>query len=85
MPNRSDPCHTGVDQSEAKVATAGGIEPVDSKVMLDSYSDLFDADLDALAVTLDSRYSPPRVAKCGHRGLLTVANSHETASTRVSR
>jgi len=41
---------------------------VDSKVMLDSYTDLFDADLDAVAVTRDSRYSPPRVAKMWPQG-----------------
>ena len=34
-----------------------------AKVTLDTYADLFDDDLDAVAVTLDSRYSPDSVAK----------------------
>jgi hypothetical protein len=34
-----------------------------AKVTLDTYADLFDDDLDAVAVTLDSRYSPSSVAK----------------------
>jgi len=34
-----------------------------AKVTLDTYADLFDEDLDAVAVTLDSRYSPDSVAK----------------------
>jgi hypothetical protein len=34
-----------------------------TKVTLDTYADLFDDDLDAVAVTLDSRYSPDSVAK----------------------
>jgi len=34
-----------------------------AKVTLDTYADLFDDDLDAVAVTLDSRYSPESVAK----------------------
>ncbi|MFZ1163827.1 MAG: site-specific integrase, partial [Mycobacterium sp.] len=34
-----------------------------AKVTLGTYADLFDDDLDAVAVTLDSRYSPDSVAK----------------------
>ena len=34
-----------------------------AKVTLDTYADLFDDDLDAVAVTLDSRYSRGSVAK----------------------
>jgi integrase len=39
-----------------------------AKVTLDTYADLFDDDLDAVAVTLDSRYSPESVAKMWPRG-----------------
>jgi integrase len=39
-----------------------------AKVTIDTYADLFDADLDAVAVTLDSRYSPASVAKMWPRG-----------------
>ncbi len=34
-----------------------------AKVTLDTYADLFDADLDAVAVTLHARYSRESVAK----------------------
>ncbi len=34
-----------------------------AKVTLDTYSDLFDDDLDAVAVTLHSRYSGSNVGK----------------------
>jgi integrase len=34
-----------------------------AKVTLDTYSDLFDDDLDAVAVTLRARYSPGNVGK----------------------
>jgi len=34
-----------------------------AKVTLDTYSDLFDADLDAVAITLHTSYSRPIVAK----------------------
>lgn len=34
-----------------------------AKVTLDTYADLFDTDLDAVAVTLNSAYSPPSVGK----------------------
>jgi hypothetical protein len=39
-----------------------------AKVTLDTYADLFDDDLDAVAVTLDSRYSRESVAKMWPRG-----------------
>jgi integrase len=40
-----------------------------AKVTLDTYSDLFDDDLDAVAVTLHARYSPGNVGKVwAHRG-----------------
>ncbi len=42
-----------------------------AKVTLDTYADLFDDGLDAVAVTLDSRYSRERVAKMWPR------NAHE--------
>jgi hypothetical protein len=34
-----------------------------ARVTLDTYADLFDDDLGAVAVTLDRRYSPDSVAK----------------------
>ena len=39
-----------------------------AKVTLDTYADLFDDDLDAVAVTLHSRYSRESVAKMWPRG-----------------
>jgi integrase len=39
-----------------------------AKVTLDTYADLFDDDLDAVAVTLDNRYSRESVAKMWPRG-----------------
>jgi hypothetical protein len=36
-----------------------------AKVTLDTYADLFDDDLDAVAVTLHARYSPEITRKCG--------------------
>jgi integrase len=39
-----------------------------AKVTLDTYADLFDDDLDAVAVTLDRRYSRESVAKMWPRG-----------------
>lgn len=39
-----------------------------AKVTLDTYSDLFDDDLDAVAVTLPSRYSDSRVGKVWAQG-----------------
>ena len=39
-----------------------------AKVTLDTYADLFDDDLDAVAVTLDSRYSRGSVAKMWPKG-----------------
>lgn len=43
-----------------------------AKATLDTYADLFDDDLDAVAVTLDSRYSRESVAKMWPR------NAHES-------
>jgi integrase len=40
-----------------------------AKVTLDTYSDLFDDDLDAVATTLDHRYSPKIVAKMWLQGV----------------
>jgi hypothetical protein len=42
-----------------------------AKVTLDTYADLFD-DLDAVGVTLDSRYSPESAAKYSHEVLATA-------------
>jgi integrase len=39
-----------------------------AKVTLDTYADLFDDDLDAVAITLDNRYSRENVAKMWPRG-----------------
>jgi integrase len=39
-----------------------------AKVTLDTYADLFDDDLDAVAVTLHARYSPEIVLKTCSRG-----------------
>ena len=39
-----------------------------AKVTLDTYADLFDDDLDAVAVSLHSRYSPGNVLKMCSRG-----------------
>jgi hypothetical protein len=39
-----------------------------AKVTLDAYADLFDDDLDAVAVTLHARYSPEVTRKCGRKG-----------------
>jgi len=39
-----------------------------AKVTLDTYADLFDDDLDAVAITLDSRYSREGVAKMWPNG-----------------
>lgn len=39
-----------------------------AKVTLDTYADLFDTDLDAVAVTLHSAYSPPSVGKTWAQG-----------------
>ena len=38
-----------------------------AKVTLDTYADLFDDDLDAVATTLHSRYSREMCPKCAHR------------------
>jgi integrase len=39
-----------------------------ANITLDTYADLFDDDLDAVAVTLDSRYSREGVAKMWPNG-----------------
>lgn len=44
------------------------LEHTSAKVTLDTYADLFDDDLDAVAVTLDSRYSRESMAKMWPRG-----------------
>ena len=41
-----------------------------AKITLDTYADLFDDDLDAVAVTLDSRYSRESMAKMWPQGVL---------------
>lgn len=38
-----------------------------AKVTLDTYADLFDSDLDAVAITLNQAYSPGVWAKCGQK------------------
>jgi integrase len=52
-----------------------------AKVTLDTYADLFDDDLDAVAVTLHARYSPDVTRKCGQnvgtRPRRGVASKHE--------
>jgi len=50
-----------------------------AKVTLDTYSDLFDSDLDAVGVTLDARYSPRLWAQRGHGVGTAPPNSHENA------
>lgn len=40
-----------------------------AKVTLDTYADLFDDDLDAVAATLHSRFSPENVAKKWPEGI----------------
>ena len=37
-----------------------------AKMTLDTYADLFDDDLDAVAITLHSRYSREVTRECGH-------------------
>lgn len=44
-----------------------------AKVTLDTYSDLFDDDLDAVAVTWHSRYAPQKPPRRSHRGAETHA------------
>jgi hypothetical protein len=47
-----------------------------AKMTLDTYADLFDDDLDAVAVTLHSRYSLEVTRKCGHEAAREVASKH---------
>jgi hypothetical protein len=49
-------------------------------VTLDTYSSLFDADLDAVAVTLDSRYSPENVAKLWPEAVPEVRSKRRTSA-----
>ena len=53
-------------------------EESSAKVTLDTYADLFDDDLDAVAVTLDSRYSHDSVAKTWP----TASSIHFSTSAR---
>jgi integrase len=46
-----------------------------AKVTLDTYADLFDDDLDAVAVTLHSRYSRKVTQKCGQNVGTTLQTS----------
>jgi integrase len=56
-----------------------------AKVTLDTYSDLFDDDLDAVAVTLHSRYSRSSVGKVWARAASDdPSQSHESASTSAN-
>lgn len=49
----------------------------DASVTLRVYADLFDTDLDAVAVTLHSAYSRESVGKCGHGGLSAAIPGHK--------
>jgi hypothetical protein len=51
-----------------------------AKVTLDTYADLFDDDLDAVAVTLASRYSRETLAKMWPRGASTVHSKHQNST-----
>ena len=51
-----------------------------AKMTLDTYADLFDDDLDAVAVTLHARYSPERVGKMwAQQEQAASKQTHETA------
>jgi hypothetical protein len=50
------------------VAVSGMLGHASAKMTLDTYADLFDDDLDAVAVTLHTRYSPESVLKMCSRG-----------------
>jgi integrase len=56
-----------------------------AKMTLDTYADLFDDDLDAVAVTLHARYSPQNVGKMwaqhGHDGTQQTSKSELAAQT----
>jgi integrase len=48
-----------------------------AKVTLDTYADLFDDDLDAAAVTLDSRYSREVTRKCARGAVMMLASKQQ--------
>ena len=50
-----------------------------AKMTLDTCADLFDDDLDAVAVTLHARYSPESVPNCAHRRPTTGRSRMKTA------
>jgi hypothetical protein len=63
-----------------------------AKVTLDTYSDLFDDDLDAVATTLDYRYSPEVTAKLWparrmaiHSSRAVTATAHRTPATLLGQ
>jgi hypothetical protein len=51
-----------------------------AKVTLDTYSDLFDDDLDAVAVTLHSRYSREVTQRCAQNVLTERSSGDENPS-----
>jgi hypothetical protein len=53
-----------------------------AKVTLDTYSDLFDADLDAVAITLHTSYSPQIVARVWPQAVNDVVENSETPHQR---
>jgi hypothetical protein len=55
-----------------------------AKVTLDTYSDLFDADLDAVAITLHTSYSPQIVAKVWPQAVNDVVENSEKLPTSVN-
>jgi hypothetical protein len=57
-----------------------------AKITLDTYADLFDDDLDAVAVTLHARYSRPSVGKVWAKGAADdPSRPRENASTSSDR
>jgi integrase len=58
----------GLRHTCASVAVSGMLGHASAKMTLDTYADLFDDDLDAVAVTLHTRYSPESVLKMCSRG-----------------
>jgi len=68
----SQPCPQALRHTCASLAVSAGVnvlalqrmlEHTSAAMTLDTYSDLFDDDLDAVAVTLHSRYSRSSVGK----------------------
>lgn len=55
-----------------------------AKMTLDTYPDLFDDDLDAVAVTLHARYSSASVLKMCSRGAHDSPQQHKTGSTCIN-